>query len=331
MPVSDDSFRLARPGELVSVTVPAMGTEFEVLLPADAERHAPELAIETLQSIQTLERLFSVYQINSDVSKLNREAATRAVRVDRLVIDILLEAITISEQTAGAFDITAGPLIDAWGFTNRSGRKPDNAAIDKALRSVGYRKLDVDVERCEVRFREPGMQINLGAIGKGFALDHAARLLITSGIDNFLIHGGQSSLFARGSRRNDEPGWPIALSHPIRSERKLGRIWLRNQSLSTSGSGKQFFHHRGKRMGHVIDPRTGWPTGDLMSLTLIASHATRSDALATGLFVLGQQSATDFVRTTPGIQIITVGSAERKNEVEVVAIGFEPERWEPFI
>ncbi|MEZ6087487.1 MAG: FAD:protein FMN transferase [Pirellulaceae bacterium] len=329
--MSDDSFQLARPGELISVAVRAMATDFEVLLPADAARHAPEVAIEALESVLSIERLFSVYQIHSDVSKLNREGYEHPVRVDRHVFDVVQSAIELSERTAGAFDITAGPLIDAWGFTERSGRKPDDAEIADALRCVGYQKLELNAERSEIRFREPKMRINLGAIGKGYALDHAARMLVVAGIDDFLIHGGQSSLLARGRRRRDEQGWPVALSHPIRGDRKLGRIWLRNQSLSTSGSGKQFFHYRGKRLGHVIDPRTGWPTGDFLSLTLITSHATQSDALATGMFVLGREHAIKSVQSSSGISMVAVASAERKNEVEVTAIGTDAETWQPFL
>ncbi|QDV54697.1 FAD:protein FMN transferase [Rosistilla oblonga] len=327
---SENSPSIARPGELISVIRPAMATEFEVLMPADVDREAPEIALEALEWIRTLEGIFSVYRSDSDISKLNREAAERPVRVDPHLFKIVQQAIAISDATGGAFDITAGPLVDAWGFTNRSGRKPSDEELAAALQAVGYQNLELDADQQTIRFKQPEMRINLGAIGKGYALDQAVAMLVTSGVENFLIHGGQSSIVARGSRRPGEPGWPIALSHPIRSHRKLGRVWLQNESLSTSGSGKQFFHYRGQRLGHMIDPRTGWPGGDLLSLTLIAKVAAESDALATGLFVDGMPQATQFVEANPGLGIVGVAEVDRSSEVEVVAVAIADERWEPF-
>lgn len=307
-----------------------MATEFEVLLPAEVDREAPEIALEALEWIRTLEGIFSVYRADSDISKLNREASDGAVRVDRHLYRIVEQAIAISKTTDGAFDITAGPLVDAWGFTNRSGRKPSDDELAAALACVGYQKIELDPDQQTIRFKQPGMRINLGAIGKGYALDQAVAMLVTAGVEDFLIHGGQSSIVARGNRRPGEQGWPIALSHPIRPQRKLGRIWLHNESLSTSGSGKQFFHYRGQRLGHMIDPRSGWPSGDLLSMTLIAKVAAESDALATGLFVEGSEKAMQFVQTHPGHGIVGVASGIRHNEVEVTATGILTDHWEPF-
>ena len=128
------------------------------------------------------------------------------------------------------------------------------------------------------------------AIGKGDALDRIAARLQADGISDFLLHGGSSSVVAVGDQEEGSGlGWAVGIAHPTKPKRRLGGIWLRNRALATSGSGKQFFHHRGRRYGHVIDPRTGYPAGDLMSLTVIMESAADADACATGFFVAGQR------------------------------------------
>lgn len=316
--------------QLISVVRPAMGTEFEVLLRRDAERAAIESALQTLLWVQHLEQVLSIYQAHSELSQLNRVADQGPVRCSDPLIDVLALANQVSEQTDGAFDVTAGPLIEAWGFTKRAGRKPDADEIQRALERVGYQHLEIDRLEKQVRFLRPAMQINLGAIGKGFALDQAAAQLKVAGVEDFLIHGGQSSVVARGRRRPDEPGWPVAIGHPIRQQRQLGRVWLHNEALSTSGSGRQFFHFRGQRMGHVIDPRSGWPAGDALSLTLISRSAAESDSLATGLFVMGSQAACDFVAREDRLAIVCVMPTSRGNEVETRAVSLDAQRWQPF-
>jgi thiamine biosynthesis lipoprotein len=276
----------------------AMATEFSVMLPGMIGQ-AADSALSALAQVEAIENQLSIYVTGSDVSRLNHAAGTGPVVVSSLTLDVLDRAITLSRLTNGAFDITAGPLVEAWGFTKRRGQKPSSEVVQAALARVGYQKLVLDHERGTAELLEPGMAVNLGAIGKGYALDHIAASLRAAGIDDFLVHGGRSSVLVAG---DDEPGtgsgWRVAVEHPLLPGTRLGGLRLGGQALGTSGSGKQFFHHQGRRLGHVIDPRTGWPSGDMLSLTVLAPSAMDADALATGLFVMGWEQANQLVQAS---------------------------------
>ena len=294
-----------------------MGTIFEVLLPHGAPATQTSYAMDALDEIERIERELSVYQPQSTLSRLNGLAGGCFIAAGDDLLAVLQVAKRIHRMTQGAFDVTAGPLVKAWGFMDREGRKPKTEEIESALRLVGSERIEFSDSGRTVRLTEPGMQINLGGIGKGYAVDRAAMILQRGGANQFLLHGGQSSAIAFGAQHPDVPGWAVSLNHPTRSNVRIGRVFLRDRALATSGSGRQFFHFAGQRLGHVIDPRTGWPAGDLLSLTLIGDDAITVDALATGLFVLGREQAFAIAEQLPGVSMITVGPGTREGEVSI--------------
>lgn len=306
---------------LHEVRLPAMATEFVILLPADCGQQL-DAALDCLARVTEIESQLSVYRPDSDVSRLNA-AGGQPCRVHADVVEVLQLAAGLAERTEGAFDVTAGPLIEAWGFTNRSGRKPATEDVEAARQKVGWQDVHIDADARTVTLARPGMRINLGAIGKGFAIDKIATELNRHGIKNYLIHGGHSTILARGATdptSDGDGGWLLGLQHPGNPHQRLGQIRLRDAAMSTSGPGKQFFHHRGKRYGHVIDPRSGWPAGDLESLTVLTASAAESDALATGLFVCGEQAARRFADAAP-TPLYCVKAKQRQGEVEVLLAG----------
>lgn len=297
---------LAEPGQrgdvITHVTHRAMATEFVVMLPTKMAGKV-EQVVEALEMLDPIEAALTIYQPHSEISRLNRDGHDRPVKLSASTFALLGRSILWSERTGGAFDVTAGPLVDAWGFNRRSGRKPTAAEIDAARASVGYKKLILDADERTVRFSAPGMAINLGAIGKGEALDRLAGHLKAAGVTDFLIHGGNSSVIAAGDQTaGTQTGWAVGLAHPTKPRRRMAGLWLKDMALATSGSGKQFFHHKGRRYGHVIDPRTGQPAGDLQSISVLMPSATDADAAATGLFVMGRS------------QIEAIVSAEKSNQ-----------------
>lgn len=311
------------PSLLTQVTHRAMATEFAVLLPP---RHADavEVVLEALEELDEIESSLTIYQPASEISRVNREAAERPVSVSPATFDLVRRACIWSERTDGAFDITAGPLVETWGFTRRRGKKPSAEEIAGALERVGFRRLMLDAERRSIRFAAPGMMVNLGGIGKGDAIDRVANRIKANGVSDFLLHGGSSSVFAAGDQTfGSGLGWAVGISHPTKPNRRIAGIWLRDSALATSGSGKQFFHHRGRRYGHVIDPRTGYPAGDLLALTVLMPSAADADACSTGLFVNGRESIpTETDWPLPGV--ITVAAGKRQDEVKWGAIGDVP-------
>ncbi len=319
---------LGDPSLLTHVSRRAMATDFVAILPAH-RADAVEVAFSALEQLDQIEADLTIYRDDSEVARVNRLASSEPVTLSSPTFRLLEKAMEWSRRTDGAFDITAGPLIEAWGFTKRSGRKPTSQEVKAAMQRVGYEKLDVSAADSSVRFAREGMSINLGAIGKGDALDRIASRLRSDGVDDFLLHGGNSSVVASGDQTiNSGLGWAVGLSHPTKPNRRLAGIWLRDMALATSGSGKQFFHHRGRRYGHVIDPRSGYPAGDLSSLTVTMPTAADADACATGLFVLGSDQIRARMSEPWMPSMVMMRPGKRQDEVELETIGeiawFEP-------
>ena len=306
---------------LTEVTRKAMATEFAILLPPQS-LDAVELAVTALEKLDQIEQTLTIYNHGSEVSKINRIASQRPVSASQSTFELIERALTWSQRTHGAFDITAGPLVKAWGFTERSGRKPSNDEVEAALARVGYCHLQLNREQRTVQFDLPEMSINLGGIGKGDALDQIADELRRGGLKDFLLHGGSSSVLAAGDQiANSNLGWAIGIAHPTKPKRRLAGVRLRNQALATSGAGKQFFHHRGKRYGHVIDPRTGFPAGDLASLTVITDSAADADACGTGLFVAGTQEIATLSSEPWFPHAVLIRNGKRQDEVAINCLG----------
>lgn len=276
----------------------SMATEFAILLPGEAQQDT-EIALDALEQLDDIEQRLTVFRPDSEISRLNQAAGQQPVPISALLMDVLTQCNRWSELTDGAFDATAGPLVEAWGFMRRRGKKPSASEQAAALKLVDYRKLLLDHQAQTAQLAEPGMQVNLGAIGKGFAVDQIAAYLRRHGLDHFLVHGGKSTVLTSSPAGDSptaedtaagSPPWKIGIEHPLRPTIRLDEIELHRAALATSSSGKQFFHHRGKRFGHVIDPRSGKPAGDWMSLTLICDSAAEADALSTACFVMGREA-----------------------------------------
>ncbi|MCA9141018.1 MAG: FAD:protein FMN transferase [Planctomycetales bacterium] len=305
---------------LTTLSHRSMAAEFSVIL-AESDAHLVEPALEALELLDQIEADLTVYRAESEISRINATGDKNPVVVSQSTFELLKRSLRWSEITDGAFDVTAGPLVRAWGFTQRRGRKPTAAEIQDALEKVGFSHVTLVEKDCAVSLGVPGMEINLGAIGKGFALDELAGGLSQRGLKNFLIHGGYSSVIAKGDQiPGSGQGWAVGISHPTKPNHRLAGIRLVNQALSTSGSGKQFFHYRGRRYGHVIDPRSGYPAGDLLSLTAVADNATDAEACSTAYFVCGTAAIRDAVASNPQLpRMIGVSPKSRQDDVNVIS------------
>jgi thiamine biosynthesis lipoprotein len=297
---------------LVRVGRRAMACQFEVIFNAGQYEDATDRAVEALDLVDALEAQLTVYRDSSEISRLNRAAHEGAVRVERRLFELLQLAAEIHRRTGGAFDITSAPLSRAWGFHQRRPAMPRADELAAARARVGMSKVLLDEEQATVRFTEPGVEINLGSIGKGYALDRAADLLREHGIGDFLLHGGQSSVLASGSQAGGAPGWPIGIRDPVRPSRRLAELRLVERAVGTSGAAVQFFRHQGRRLGHVLDPRTGWPAEGVLSATAIAPTAAEADALATAFYVLGVEEALAYCETKPGVGAVMLGGTKEQ-------------------
>jgi FAD:protein FMN transferase len=313
---------------LLQVARRAMACDFQVFLNAGQHFQATEHALAALDLVEQLEAQLTVFRDTSEISRLNRWAAQRPMTVETRLYGLLKLARSLYEDTEGAFDVTAGPLSRLWGFLRRQGQLPSADDLEQVRRRVGCDKLLLDDGSQSLTFAQPDMEINLGAIGKGYALDRCAELLDAAGVGDYLVHGGHSSVLARG-RRAGEDGWCIGVRDPLRPERRLGRLRLRDQALGTSGAANQFFYFQGRRFGHVLDPRTGWPAEGMLAATVLAATAAEADALATALYVLGPEAAAAYAARRADISVLLLLPGARTGDVQLRLFGLAQDSWLP--
>ena len=273
----------------------AMACRFEVLLDGADEVHVPA-AREALDEADRLEADLSVFRETSALSRVNRIAAEAPAAVDADLFALLTRCRDLHARTAGAFDITSTPLSRCWGFLRREGRLPSPEAIAAARALVGMSGVVFDETARTVHFARAGLELNLGSIGKGYALDRMAALMRGRGVAHALLSAGGSSAVALGGRGE---GWTVDIRSRQVGSGKLARLHLRDGALATSGAGEQFFEVEGKRYGHVIDPRTGWPAAGVLSVSVVTAEGALSDALSTAFLVGGLDVARRYCASYP--------------------------------
>lgn len=274
----------------------AMGTQWQLKIYSDRDAaHLLAVAEEVGGEVERLEQLLSFYRDDSDLVQLNATASLGTVRVDPRLFDILKRARDLWSSTGGAFDPTIGPLLRAWGFVGNSGSMPSAREIESARSIVGMQHVALDEEALEVHYERPGIELEFGAIGKGYAIERAVELLREEfGIESALIHGGTSTIFALGVQP-DGSDWKVAVQRPNAAPGEtVLNLPLRDRAVSVSAPHGKWFQQDGKRYGHVLDPRTGYPAAGSVLAVVATGSATESDALSTALLVLGE----------PGIQLI---------------------------
>jgi len=268
----------------------AMACRFEIVFNAGEVPDATAIAVDCLDLVDEIESRITVYRDTSELARLNATAADGWQPVDADLLALLLQARELHERTAGAFDMAAGALVRTWGFLRRQGRTPSAEELAQARAAAGMHLVELDEAGGRVRFTRPGVELNPGAIGKGWAIDRVMERLRDAGVESGLVHGGASSVRAMGGQGPGRPGrrsWPVGMRHPLRPGRRLATVQLDDKALGTSGSGTQFFIERGRRLGHILDPRTGVPAEGVLSATVVAATAAEADSLSTALYVLG--------------------------------------------
>jgi len=295
-------------GHWVKVHRTAMACRFEVTLPSEDARHV-DAARAALDEVDAIEDALSWFRDTSEVSRVNRTAGAGRVAVSPGLFALLSLCRELFAATGGAFDPASTALSRCWGFLERRPRLPAEAEIEAARASSGMDRVELDGMGRTVRFSVPGVELSFGAVGKGWALDRVAAPLRVKRVARALLTAGGSSHRGWGG----EP-WELAL-RPGGEE--LGLLRLRDAALGTSGAGEQGFEADGKRFGHVLDPRTGWPAEGVRSASVVASEAAVADALSTAFLVGGPGLASSFCAARPGTMGLLVLDA-RPREILVV-------------
>ncbi len=317
-----------------------MATRFEIVLHGENPVALRAAGEEALAEIERLEARLSLFRPDSEIARVNTRAAHEPIRVTPEVFALLQHCQQLTEETGGAFDITVAPLMRCWGFHGESGKVPTPEALAAARACVGMGLVEFDSQRFTVRFAREGVMLDLGAIGKGYAVEQAVNILCEAGVASALIHGGTSTAYAIG-RPPDADCWKVAIDRPAergqpcppeqrsrtstrgqdcpRSERRLTTVPLKDEALSVSAVWGRSFVAEGKVYGHEIDPRTGWPSNAAVLAAVVSPSATESDALSTALITVGLAGRETIARLRPGLRSLVV--AQSGAELQVAAQG----------
>ncbi|HSW49624.1 MAG TPA: FAD:protein FMN transferase [Bryobacteraceae bacterium] len=283
---------LLQAGELLRLedSFDAMGTTFIVIAYAEDQTVLEQGVEAAFGEVRRLDRVLSNYRSESEWTRMNREAAQRPVEVSPELFSLLEYCAEVNRQSEGTFDISVGPLMRVWGFLRDTGRLASKAEVAGALEKVGFTKVVLDARNRTVRFLKPGVELDPGGIGKGYAVDRMVDKLKEQGVESALISAGSSSIYGLGTPPQDT-GWTVKIRHPRSYKETVAELKLNNESMSTSGDYEKFFEADGKMYSHIMDPRTGYPAKGVLSVSVTAPRTLTSEAWTKPFFVQGRDWA----------------------------------------
>jgi thiamine biosynthesis lipoprotein len=302
----------------VALAVHAMATRFELVLHGEDPVHLRAAGEEALGEIERLESQLSLFRPESEIAHLNAQAAREPIQVSPEVFGLLEHAQRLHAESGGAFDITIAPLVRCWGFMGSSGRRPSAEELARAREKVGMNLVQLDSEQRTVRFSREGVMLDLGAIGKGYAVERAVELLREAGVTSALLHGGTSTVFGLGQPQEGDQ-WVVAIEGPKigpEAGSRLAMLPLKDEALSVSAVWGKSFHADGKEYGHVLDPRTGQPVVDALLAAVVLPSATETDALSTALLTRGAEGHETLGKLRTNMKTLLVAKVGNELKVE---------------
>jgi len=268
---------------------------------ADKDKAAFAIGM-AFEEMKRIESVFSKFDENSEVSKINKLAGLDKLGVSKEVFGLAKRSVYYSRISGGAFDITVAPLMEVWGFVRKHGVVPDKEAIENALKGVGYKNIELDPDGESIKFLNKGTKVDFGGIAKGYAVDRAKDMLISHGIKSGLINLG-GNIFALGNSPGKK-SWKVGVQDPRNKGKLLYSFELTNKAISTSGNYERFFEIEGKRYSHIINPVTGIPCQGIISVTVVADSAEEADALSTAIFVMGEEKGLLLARSIKDVKVL---------------------------
>jgi len=262
----------------------------------------PRVLEDALDEVDRIDRLMSHYKPDSSLSRLNREAAQAPVQVDPELFDFIADSMRYYRDSQGAFDITVGPLMKAWGFFGGEGHMPAAGALEEARRHVGGNHVIMNATDRTIRFDQPGVELDLGGIAKGYAVDRAVRLLRDRGVAAALVSAGGSTTYGLGTPPGGD-GWEVAIQDPVSPQKTALTVRLQDRALSVSGSYGKWFESGGVRYSHIMDPRSGMPVQGILSVAVLTATGTAGDVLDDAFFVLGPAGSRRYLNEVPGTEV----------------------------
>jgi thiamine biosynthesis lipoprotein len=272
-------------------SIEAMGTTYSIVLYGEDRYQMRNAAEQAFEEVRRLDQLLSNYRPESEWSMMNRLAAQQPVKVSAELFQLLSACQEWWRLSQGAFDISVGALMRVWGFYKGTGRLPHRAEIRQALERVGWRHVRLDPQTGMVHFLRSGVELDPGGIGKGYAVDRMVSILQHNGIRQAMVSAGGSSIYGLGAPPGEPRGWRVSIRDPRNPDSTIEQVFLRNGSLSTSGTYEKFFRAEGRIWSHIMDPRTGYPAQGMLSVSVLAPKTVDSEAWTKPVFINGRRWA----------------------------------------
>jgi thiamine biosynthesis lipoprotein len=285
-------------------TLKLMGSCFDITVVAKDSVLANTYIDIAVAEIERIEKLMSSWDENSQTSKINRFAGIKAVKVDAELFNLIERSIGISKLTDGAFDISYAAMDNIWHFDGSMTQMPSEEEILNSVARVGYENILLDKDSSTVFLKVKGMKIGFGGIGKGYAADKAKELLISKGVPSGIINAS-GDMNTWGKQPNGSP-WSVAITNPLNKDKAFAILPITDGAVVTSGNYEKYVFFNGKRYTHIIDPRTGYPSSGIISVSVFAPKAELADALATSVFVMGKDVGLNRINQMPKVECIII-------------------------
>lgn len=281
-----------------------MGSRFEITVVAENALDGDKHIADAIAEIERIESLISSWDPNSETSKVNEAAGKSPVGVSQELFELIERSLKISKLTDGAFDISYASMDRIWKFDGSMTTMPSKEAIQQSVARVGFQNIILNEQHTSVFLRLPGMKIGFGAIGKGYAADKAKELLIKKGVPSGIINAaGDMNTWGK---QPDGTAWKVALTNPMDKNKGFGMLPVTNKAVVTSGNYEKQVVFNGVKYSHIIDPRSGYPSTGILSVTVFAPNAELADALATSVFVMGRETGLDRIDQLPQVDCIII-------------------------
>ena len=290
--------------EMHRQTLKLMGSRFDISVVTKDSLEAKTYIEIAISEISRIEKLISSWDINSQTSNIIKNAGIQPVKVDKELFKLIERAIEIAKLTDGAFDISYASMDKIWKFDGSMKIMPSEEEIINSVSKVGSQNIILDYENQTVFLKLKGMKIGFGGIGKGYAADKAKQLLISKGVKAGIINAsGDMNTWGKQPNGDD---WKVAITNPLNKNKTFALLPISNGAVVTSGNYEKHVTFNNKRYTHIIDPRTGYPSNGIISVSVFAPKAELADALATSIFVMGTEVGIDRINQLKHIECIII-------------------------
>ncbi len=281
-----------------------MGSRFDITVVAKDSVDGNKNISLAVDEISRIENLISSWNPDSETSKINKNAGIQPVSVSPELYQLIERAINLSKLTDGAFDISYASMDNIWVFDGSMTQMPNRSSIASSVAKVGFQNILLNPQDSSVFLKKKDMKIGFGGIGKGYAADMAKKLLIEKRVPAGIINAS-GDMNTWGKQPNGEP-WKVAITNPMNKNKTFALLPIAQGAVVTSGDYEKFVNFKGKRYSHIIDPRTGYPSSGIISVTVFAPKAELADALATSVFVMGKEVGLNRINQMPKIECIII-------------------------